>query len=102
MWWDIDLGNSYIILGIIILILFIVLMIFMPSTENSPRHKTMLKILLYFSLPSAVLLDIHNRKIKDKYIYDSEGKKADDVFNDIMYTAGNEDYSNSIFDDLYK
>lgn len=97
----IDLSNSYIVLGLMVVILFMALLIFVPSTEASPKHKTVLKILIYFALPSLVLMDSHNSTLRNIYMNDHEEKKAEDVFSEIMYTptGGAEDvgFMNTIY-----
>lgn len=95
-----DVGNPYVVLGLMVAWLFVLLLIFVPTTDTTPRHKTMTKILLYFSLPSAVVLDLLNTKLRGKYASESESKQADDVFNEVMYSAGG--YEAKTIDDLYK
>ena len=77
------------VLGAMVVILFIVLLIQMPANEDNPRYKIITKILIYFGLPAAVLLDIHHKKVKTTYMSDAAVKDADNVFNSIMFTGGN-------------
>jgi len=63
----IDPANPYIIVIVSLVVLIIIMMIFIPSPKTGP----ILKISIYFGIALTIILDLFQRKIREKYTDDT-------------------------------